>query len=199
MADEGLEAKSETFAKLEEIPGIVAPSLASVRSQHHGQPDLTAQKAKDPRGFRAACIAPVEALHAVLPSHYGEVDHNAAQSTYLTAAGSLIQFNAIMAAIHGATVTSGTGILKSGSAVALVLHVLSAFLLCWAARPVDPGRAMNQAMAFAVRHQSTHDTFLGYRRGWRASIVAMIVSCAVLGLFLYESFFVRAADLQILP
>ena len=118
-------------------------------------------------------------------------DHEAAQGVYLSALGSLIQFNAIMTAVCGAALTSTTGILKPASGIALTLHVIAAFLLCWAARPVDGGRAETHALALFNAVQDTHHTFRSYLRGWRATMVAMVASAAVIGLYMYESFVVR--------
>jgi hypothetical protein len=58
----------------------------------------------------------------------------ARQGSLLAASGTLTQFNAIMAAILGAVISSATyDLLKITAAVALVAHVLAAFMLCWSA------------------------------------------------------------------
>lgn len=59
------------------------------------------------------------------------------QNLYLAASGTLMQFNAIMAAIHCAVLSMNFGKLKFVSAVSLLLHVLASLTLCWAARPIE--------------------------------------------------------------
>ena len=75
-----------------------------------------------------------------LPSYSAETHEqiDRQQGLYLTASGTLTQFNAIMAAVQTMTfsmVQSETSRLLIG--MALFLHVWAAFLLCWAARPTN--------------------------------------------------------------
>jgi hypothetical protein len=88
----------------------------------------------------------VDPIFGVVPASVGHnaqaMDRAAAgvstqQGMYLTASGSLIQFNAIMAAIHGSALAIADHTLTKGAfTCALLLHVLAAFVLCWAARPI---------------------------------------------------------------
>jgi hypothetical protein len=97
------------------------------------------------------------------------------QGLYLPASGALMQLNAIVAGILGALLLSmGEGALKLPIAVALSLHVLAAFALCWAARPVG-GRAKFGSHDMAAKVADTHaradGTFRRYRRGWRLTLL----------------------------
>lgn len=125
----------------------------------------------------------------------------ARQGHYLAAGGTLIQFNAVMAAILLSAFTSSENLLKALIAGALLLHVLAAFLLCWSARPVDETvdlrqRAkLNLEEAVASAQQAANlnarratDTFRNYRRGWRATLLAITMSTGAVMLFLLQSF-----------
>ena len=104
---------------------------------------------------------------------------------YLAASGTLTQFNAIVAAIQGSALSSSDGALKLAIAAALLIHVLAAFVLCWAARPVKEG---GDALSLTSSYKRTDDTFRNYRRGWRTTLLALTVSFGVLILFLLQSF-----------
>jgi hypothetical protein len=107
-------------------------------------------------------------------------DANARHGMYLTAAGTLTQFNAVMAAIHSAAFASiASGTLRTALGAALAFHALAAFVLCWAARPI----ASAKVSAFKL----ADDTFRNYRRGWRVTVVAMLLTAAALGVFLSEN------------
>lgn len=130
-------------------------------------------------------------LHFIEPSLEGENNESqyhayelaaASQNTYLAASGTLTQFNAIMAAIHSTAMSGSQGTLKVAFAGALLLHVLAAFLLCWAARPVANERPTSKSMAFANTQNLTSDTFKNYRRGWRVTMIALMTSGLALGL-----------------
>ncbi len=59
------------------------------------------------------------------------------QSLYLTASGTLTQFNAIMVAAQTTVFTASVDVpLKAVIGASLFLHIAAALLLCWAARPV---------------------------------------------------------------
>jgi hypothetical protein len=110
------------------------------------------------------------------------------QGIYLTASGTLTQFNAILAAVHGAALaTVELGVLKAAMVVAFVSHVVAAFFLCWAARPVDGKSNQTAAMALAETHTLTDDTFRNYKRGWRMTLVALAVSAVAAGLFVLHT------------
>jgi hypothetical protein len=110
------------------------------------------------------------------------------QGIYLAASGTLIQFNAILAAVHGAALTTvEVGALKAVMIAALVSHILAAFFLCWAARPVDGAPTQTAAMALMESHTLTDDTFRYYRRGWRMTLVALAVSTVVAVLFVLHT------------
>lgn len=107
-------------------------------------------------------------------------DAHARHGMYLTAAGTLTQFNAIMAAIHTAAFASvASGALKVALGAALALHALAAFVLCWAARPVSSAKVSPFKLA--------DDTFGNYRRGWRMTVAAILLSAAALGVFISDN------------
>lgn len=114
------------------------------------------------------------------PDRAAAHEYDTAQSAYLTASGTLTQFNAIVAAIQAAAFSATTGPLRVAVAIALVLHVLSAYLLCWAARPIEPHRASDSRMTLIQARLHVHDTFKNYRRGWRITMLALCMSCAAL-------------------
>ena len=108
---------------------------------------------------------------------------------YLAGSGTLTQFNAIMAAILAAALTALTpGSLRIVVAAALALHVLAAFLLCWACRPVAEKSNAPLAFAHVDVYRHTDDTFRQYRRGWRMTMVALIASSAAIGFYLLQTF-----------
>jgi hypothetical protein len=116
-------------------------------------------------------------------------DINTRQSTYLAASGTLTQFNAIMAAIHGTLISSvEAGLLKTSSAAALLLHVLAAFILCWAARPTTDRRDHFRSAALFEAFSLTDDTFRNYRRGWRMTLLALLISSVAMIAFLLHAF-----------
>jgi hypothetical protein len=122
------------------------------------------------------------------------------QGLYLAASGTLMQLNAIVAGILGVLLASTErGLLKSAVAIALVLHVISAFLLCWAARPVggrDDFGSRNTAMAVVDSYKRTDDTFRNYRRGWRITLLALVASSSAAGLFVLHTFGVSVVDFK---
>lgn len=134
----------------------------------------------------------------------------AKQASYLAASGSLIQFNAVMAAILVAGFGATQGPLSIAVSVALFMHVAAAFLLCWAARPIEDDKSINEEArsareafgdglyrGFAVpalmeRQLKLHlrragDTFRHYRRGWRMTLVALCASCAAVIVFVFQT------------
>lgn len=136
-----------------------------------------------PRFPAAAVGPPPEAVAAAALKPARRIDYDAQQAIYLTASGTLTQFNAIMAAGQTAALTAATGApLKIAAGVALLQHSIAAFLLCWAARPLGP----DNKVAGNARDLA-NDTFHNYRRGWRATLFAMAFSAFALVIFLWES------------
>lgn len=102
-------------------------------------------------------------------------DKLALQAMYLTAGGTLTQFNAIVVAIlAGGISTADNATLRMISAVAMMLHVLAALILCWSGRPVVPRAVMYRS--FGGRQQFVEDTFRNFRRGWRITLLAVVAS-----------------------
>jgi hypothetical protein len=179
------------------------------KQKKEGARDDLAEELRSLRGSdpEMASFASWQASHLAEPSLAGESGYSEpAAQTYLSAAearqglyaagsGTLTQFNAIMAAIHGSVLASGAqGLLKASSATALLLHVLAAFILCWAARPIDRPRYTEGADVVDT-YRNTADTFRNYRRGWRVTLVALIVSSVAAGLFVLNAFGITAPDL----
>ena len=110
------------------------------------------------------------------------------QGNYLAASGTLTQFNAILAAVQGAALTTvEAGALKAVIIAALVSHIVAAFFLCWAARPVDGAPRQTAAMALMESHTLADDTFRNYRHGWRMTLVALAISTVVAVLFVLHT------------
>jgi hypothetical protein len=108
----------------------------------------------------------------------------ARQGGYLAASGTLTQFNGILAAaLAGALATLELGALKLAFGAALFLHVLASVVLCWAARPTIPKREPTPTMAFFAQVALMDHTFRTYRRGWRITMFALVVT-ATAGLLL---------------
>jgi hypothetical protein len=144
--------------------------LASIASPRvaHAEPIWTAAEAPADREVAAAT--------------------DAQQSAYIAASGGLIQFNAIVAAIQGSLLTvSANAALKAAAAGALFLHVLAAFALCWAARPIVEAPSTVRGMAFADSHRHVMDTFRNYRRGWRMTLLALLTSSCAAMLFVLHA------------
>jgi hypothetical protein len=120
---------------------------------------------------------------------------DAQQSVYLSASGSLIQFNAIVAAIQGLLLSFNVdATLRSAAAAAMTLHVLAVFSLCWAARPIVPPSTV-RSPSFANDHKHAAATFRNYRRGWRLTLLAVTVSSLAAAMFVLNSFGLSASDL----
>lgn len=121
--------------------------------------------------------------------------HTTAQGNYTTATGTLTQFNGIMAAVLSVAMAGGDASLKIAASCSVLLHVLAAFQLCWAARPLEPERARSQIMALFTSESLVNDTFKHYRRGWRFTLVALAVSSATLALFVLSAAGIDTADM----
>jgi hypothetical protein len=108
------------------------------------------------------------------------------QTIYLTASDTLTQFNAIVAAaLCAASATAGSPLFKAIAVAAILLHVVAAFVLCWAARPVPREAPARRELRFA--YNSVNDTFQNYLRGWRMTVIAMTASATALGCFAVET------------
>jgi hypothetical protein len=151
--------------EVQDAKPMVLPSLASAREVE----------------FEAAIAGATRASAAHIAAR---------QSMFLTASGSLIQFNAIMAAIHGSVLATTDQIsLKASFATALLLHVLAAFILCWAARPIDEAPSTARGItAYSDDLGHANDTFHNYRRGWRMTLLALTSSAVVAALFVLRAF-----------
>jgi len=114
--------------------------------------------------------------------HLTEIE--ARQGSYLTASGTLTQFNGILAAaLAGVLATLELSSLKLAFGAALILHVLASAVLCWAARPITPRREPTPTMAFFAQVALVDHTFRNYRWGWRATMLALAVT-AIAGILL---------------
>ena len=118
------------------------------------------------------------------PRRKADPEHQAQHSMYLTASGTLTQFNAIMAAIHTTALTGASGgFLKAAIGAALFLHAAASFFLCWAARPLPDGLES----LTSTPSDLAEDTFQNYRRGWRGTMAAMVLSAIASALFAWEA------------
>jgi hypothetical protein len=121
---------------------------------------------------------------------------NAQQSIYLAASSSLIQFNAFVATIQGVLLNFNVDLIsKTAAATALTLHVLAAFILCWAARPIWEPPSTVRGRSFVNEHVHVADTFRNYRRGWRMTLLALTASSIAASLFVLNAFGVSVHDL----
>jgi hypothetical protein len=149
-------------------PPLVAPAL---QAGLHPAPSI------GPALFTALDGVP----HARTPVSEGR--YHGEQGMYLAASGTLTQFNAILAALLTAALSLKVSlIVKIVIGVALALHAVAGFLLCWAARPIanaDGTPAMPAEILLARSLQN-------YRRGWRATMLALAVSVLVLASLTWE-------------
>jgi len=111
------------------------------------------------------------------------------QSLYLGAIGSLIQFNAFMAAVGCASLASSdTKIMKIAAAASLASHAFAGFRLCWSARPEAYGETKSERQAYLMRKKLSADTFRGYQAGWSWTMFAIGVSIVGAVLYIAKSF-----------
>jgi hypothetical protein len=121
---------------------------------------------------------------------------DAQQSVYLSASGSLLQFNAIAAAIQGLLLSFNVDApLRSAAAAAVSLHVLAAFISCWAARPIVEHSSTVRGVSIADDHRHAAKAFRNYRRGWRMTLLALTASSLSTAMFVLNSFNVAMSDL----
>jgi hypothetical protein len=114
---------------------------------------------------------------------------------FLAASGTLTQFNAIMVAIQGSILPTAAGVLKITIASALLLHLMAAFLLCWASRPVAEKRNNSSSLEAVAYYRRAEDTFRNYRRGWRTTLLALTASSAVAIMFVLHAYGIEARAL----
>jgi hypothetical protein len=106
--------------------------------------------------------------------------HAPQHGAYLAASGTLTQFNALVAAMLTAALASiERPALRAAVGLALIAHICAAFLLCWAARPRAEEGSSGEDMAA--------DTFKSYRRGWRVTMLAMLLSAIALAIFSFDT------------
>lgn len=105
------------------------------------------------------------------------------QGMYLAASGTLTQFNAIVAALLTAALSLSLPLgVKSLLGVALAAHALAGLLLCWAARPIANRDGSPRLTAEAMLAGSV----TAYRRGWRATMLALALSVVALGVLSWQ-------------
>lgn len=118
------------------------------------------------------------------------------QGIYLAASGTLTQFNGIIAAaLATALVTLDLGSLRFAFGAALVMHVLAAFFLCWAARPVAGTRETSPVMALMGQVTLVDHTFRNYQRGWRMTMLALTVTSVAGAIFVLRHFGIEVGGL----
>jgi hypothetical protein len=106
------------------------------------------------------------------------------QGIYLAASGTLTQFNAIIAALLTTALSLRAPlIVKVLILLALGAHAVAGLLLCWAARPVANADATPRVRADDMLAHS----FTAYRRGWRATMLALLLSVAALAALAWQT------------
>ncbi len=121
-----------------------------------------------------------------------QMRHEPEQANYLAAAGTLMQFNALVATLLAAALAmTASATLRIAIVLALIVHTVAALLLCWAVRPIGGGDA-------AARRRSSEglaaDTFHNYRRGWRATMFAICLTTGVLCLITADVVGIRGIE-----
>jgi hypothetical protein len=146
-------------------------------------PALSAHKLSAPSIGPALGPYGPAALGPYAPSTLSESHYHGAQGMYLAASGTLTQFNAIMAALLTAALSVGNSpAAKIVIGLALVSHAVAGFLLCWAARPIANADGSPRMSAESLLLRS----LLCYRRGWRATMLALAMSGAALVVLVSE-------------
>jgi len=150
------------------LPPLVAPALQAAL---HPAPSIGPAVFADPGGVPRA-LTPVS-----------EGRYHGEQGMYLAASGTLTQFNAILAALLTAALSLKVSlIVKIVIGVALALHAVAGFLLCWAARPIANADGTPTLTAETMLARSLQN----YTRGWRATMLALAVSVLVLASLTWE-------------
>ncbi len=105
------------------------------------------------------------------------------QGMYLAASGTLTQFNAIMAALLTAALSLDVSPpVKAVIGLALAGHAAAGFLLCWAARPIASADCAPRLTADRLLLRS----LINYRRGWRATMLALTLSALALAVLAWQ-------------
>jgi hypothetical protein len=116
-------------------------------------------------------------------------DQTAQEMTLLFRLKPLVQFNAIVVGIHGVLLSFiEISLLKITIAVALLTHVVAAFLLCWAARPTGRKGVSGRTPDIVDRYRNINDTYRHYRRGWWITLLGLTISSLVAVMFVLRAF-----------
>lgn len=116
------------------------------------------------------------------------------QGMYLAASGTLTQVNAILAALLIAALPSAhTLATKIVVGLAVAGHAIAGSLLCWAARPVANADGTPRVTAADMLQRA----FTSYRRGWLATMLALVLSLLALALLAWQQ--IGADLLALLP
>jgi hypothetical protein len=102
---------------------------------------------------------------------------------YLAASGTLTQFNAILAALLTAALSLDVSSpVTAVIGLALAGHAVAGFLLCWAARPI----ANPDGTPRLTAEQLLLRSLINYRRGWRATMLALALSVLALAVLAWQ-------------
>ena len=128
--------------------------------------------------------------------HLAELDTR--QGIYLTASGTLTQFNAILAGMLATALASSVEAqvaLKAALAAAIMLHIAATLFLFWASRPVVSERTPSMLAVLLDDTKLVDHTFRNYQRGWHATLVALFGSCVAAVLFVLHALGMNAAEI----
>lgn len=129
----------------------------------------------------AIFVGPGGVQGAMTPVSEGR--YHGEQGMYLAASGTLTQFNAILAALlTGALSLHASLAVKLVVGLALAGHAIAGFLLCWAARPIGNADGTPRLTAEKLLARS----LINYRRGWRATMLALALSTTVLAALAWQ-------------
>jgi hypothetical protein len=161
--DKALAKRLSTGSAMFSLAGLAAPpgaAMGFMNLQDHPPPSLN---------YRAGSTKPKFNLSEAitLDGHY--LSQNA---LYASGAGTLTQLNAIIIALDsGLFSQTMPAAIKATIVVALMLHILAAFMLCFALRPQSGAELPQQLLV---------DTISKYKAGWRTTLAAMAISAMAL-------------------